>query len=211
MRLFFRLLYHPFAWTYDFVASVVSRGRWKRWIFSVLPYVQGSLILELGHGPGHLQARLMQKGVFAVGLDESSQMSRIAYRRLRAASKSPLLVRGLAQGLPFSSDTFHTVVATFPTHYIFHPDTIQEIKRVLVPQGQIIILLSAWITGKGCIDRFLARLYQLTGEVPSDQTDYTRFLQPFLDAGMDVDLLWLDLPGSRLLMIVTPPPAHTQA
>ena len=36
MRLFFRLLYHPFAWTYDGVASAVSMGRWKRWVLAAV-------------------------------------------------------------------------------------------------------------------------------------------------------------------------------
>src|SRR5687767_6312726 len=31
MRVFFHLLYHPFAFTYDLVAAVVSFGQWKNW------------------------------------------------------------------------------------------------------------------------------------------------------------------------------------
>jgi hypothetical protein len=32
--------------------------------------------------------------------------------------------------------------------YIFDPQTLQEIKRVLVPAGKLVILLMAWITGR---------------------------------------------------------------
>ena len=32
LRIFFHLLYHPFAWTYDFIAWAVSLGRWKDWV-----------------------------------------------------------------------------------------------------------------------------------------------------------------------------------
>ena len=58
LRFFFRHFYHEFAWTYDFVAAVVSIGRWNQWIDSALPFVQGRRVLEIGHGPGHLQEHL---------------------------------------------------------------------------------------------------------------------------------------------------------
>ena len=38
---------------------LVSLGRWDDWIQTVIPYVRGLSILEIGHGPGHLQIKLM--------------------------------------------------------------------------------------------------------------------------------------------------------
>ena len=52
------------------------------------------------------------------------------------------LSEGLAQQLPFQA-CFDTVVATFPSEYIFDPCTIKEIYRVLVPGGKMVILLTA--------------------------------------------------------------------
>src|SRR5689334_18669576 len=100
MRIFFRLLYHPFAFTYDLVAAAVSFGRWKDWVMSILPFIKGSRILELGHGPGHLQRVLLDRGLVIVGLDESAQMGRIAKKLLGNSQK---LTRGLAQHLPFEA------------------------------------------------------------------------------------------------------------
>ncbi|MEW6241946.1 MAG: class I SAM-dependent methyltransferase, partial [Chloroflexota bacterium] len=57
LRVFYHWLYHPFAWVYDFVAAVVSLGRWNEWIMTVMPLIEGTRILELGHGPGPLQRR----------------------------------------------------------------------------------------------------------------------------------------------------------
>lgn len=54
LKTFFYLLYHRFAWAYDFVATSVSVGMWDEWVFSVLPALEGPIVLELGHGPGHL-------------------------------------------------------------------------------------------------------------------------------------------------------------
>lgn len=83
LRIFFRLLYQPFAWSYDLVAFIVSLGMWKEWIYTVLPYISGINILELGHGPGHLLKSLSYSPGIIIGLDNSRQMSHIAYRLLK--------------------------------------------------------------------------------------------------------------------------------
>jgi hypothetical protein len=41
LRFFFHHFYHGFAWTYDFVAAVVSIGRWQHWGFAALPHLRG--------------------------------------------------------------------------------------------------------------------------------------------------------------------------
>jgi len=88
LRFFFRLLYHQFAFTYDLVAATVSLGRWKDWVMSVLPFVQGTRILEIGHGPGHLQRALLERNLLAVGLDESTQMGQLARHNLTRILRS---------------------------------------------------------------------------------------------------------------------------
>src|SRR5512139_2335915 len=89
LRLFFRLLYHEFAFTYDLVAATVSFNRWKDWVMSALPFIEGRRVLEIGHGPGHLQRVLLSRGLVAVGIDESAQMGRLAQRNLRRGASSP--------------------------------------------------------------------------------------------------------------------------
>ncbi len=174
LRPFFYLLYHQFAWTYDLVAAVVSLGRWKDWVRGVLPYVEGPRVLELGHGPGHLQIALTGKGFQAYGLDESRFMSRQAARRLDRHSLPLRLTRGLAQGLPFPGGTFATVVSTFPSEYIFDEKTLTEIHRVLRPGGSLVILPLAWITGGRPLEKLAAWLFRVTGQAPGQ----TGRLQP---------------------------------
>src|SRR5919197_2009265 len=114
LRFFFRLLYHQFAFTYDLVAATVSLNRWKDWVISVIPFIQGNRILEIGHGPGHLQRILLNRSLVTVGIDESSQMGRLAKHNLmrRTTSRNTSqavdytkinLARGVAQQLPFSN------------------------------------------------------------------------------------------------------------
>ena len=133
LRFFFRHFYHEFAWSYDFVAAVVSIGRWNQWIDSALPFVQGRRVLEIGHGPGHLQEhlRLRHPGLI-VGLDESPHMGRLSRNRLlKAGIPLPNLTRALAQSLPFQDGAFDVVVSTFPAEYIFEHQTMHEVRRVL--------------------------------------------------------------------------------
>ena len=90
LRIFFQLLYNTFAWSYDLVAAFVSLDRWNDWVRSVLPYLTGDRILEIGHGPGHLQRALAEghpTGLI-VGLDLSRNMGKIAKRRLARATST---------------------------------------------------------------------------------------------------------------------------
>jgi len=207
LSLFFRLLYHPFAWTYDFVSGVVSFDRWQTWVNSCMPYLQGPNILELGHGPGHLQVSLIDEGYAPIGLDESKQMGRIARRRLmktgaaQKGSSSFRLINGRAEHLPLRSAYFQTVVATFPTQYIFDPVTLSEVKRILAADGRLVVILAAWIVGGRLIDRALALLFRITGETPDIHSEFDSFLTPFLKAGFKAELIWIETASSKLLLI----------
>jgi ubiquinone/menaquinone biosynthesis C-methylase UbiE len=196
MRVFFHLLYHPFAFTYDLVAATVSFGQWKDWIAEIIPFLNGERILELGHGPGHLQRTLLNLGLHPAALDESAQMSRLAARRL---GRGHQLTRGLAQHLPYADNSFNNVVATFPTEYIFDPRTLASIKRVLRDQGRLVVLPVTFPK-----NRFLKWLYKITGESPVELSEMLqeRFKEPFIKAGFQVDVKLIRTNNSTLLIIL---------
>jgi ubiquinone/menaquinone biosynthesis C-methylase UbiE len=205
MRLFFYLLYHPFAWSYDFVAWTVSLGRWKDWVTSVLPYIQGTRVLELGHGPGHLQRILLDLNLLVVGLDESRQMGLLVKNRLEHAGYTQSkLTRGLAQSLPFSAGSFDTVVASFPSEYIFDMQTLAEAHRVLNNGGRFLVLPAAWITGQKLMERFAAGLFRVTGQVPSDPVEVIseRLKEPFAEVGFRVKIERVEVKSSLVLTVI---------
>lgn len=198
LRVFYSLLYHQFAWTYDTVAAIVSVGRWQRWVQTVTPLLNTPLILELGFGPGHLQRAIAEAKLSIVGLDLSPQMCRIARKRLRKKNLPYMFVNGKAQCLPFPSDTFYQVVATFPSEYILESQTLLEVHRVLKLSGQLIVLPMAWIQGNRLTDRFAKLLLSLDGQsyhLPKEG------LQPLLNAGFTVKSEYLEIPDSQVLLI----------
>lgn len=164
LRFFFHHLYHNLAWMYDFVAWTVSIGRWRNWGRATLPHLSGKRILELGFGPGHLQSSLTAAGFQTSGLDESPQMCRQASRNLRKNGFLPALTRGHAQSLPFQDEAFDSIVATFPSEYIFAPQTLAEAERVLKPGGRLVVALSALPGGANLFERVAAWLFRFTGQ-----------------------------------------------
>jgi ubiquinone/menaquinone biosynthesis C-methylase UbiE len=206
LRFFFRHFYHEFAWTYDFVAAIVSLGRWNEWTRAVLPYIKGSKILEIGYGPGRLHQYLIQvSSRFTAGLDESAQMGHITKQFLtKSGSDSYHLVRGLAQSLPFRSGIFDTVVSTFPAEYIFASETISDVLRVLHSGGRFIVLPAAWIIGRKPLDRIAAWLFKVTRQAPDSPIDLisTQMRKPFEEAGFRVEIQPIELKASLILIVI---------
>ena len=161
IRFGFRLLYNEMAWTYDAVSWAVSLGHWRQWQRTVLPFVQGERVLEIGHGPGHLLADLQVRDLNVTGLDLSPFMGRMARRRL---GQDVPLVRGLVQQLPWGTAVFDTILSTFPTEYIVQPETVSALWRVLKENGRVVIVPEGHLTGDGTIHRLIDWLFAVTGQ-----------------------------------------------
>ena len=150
----FDRLYHELAFSYDFVSSVASGGRWRGWQQAVLPYVRGPRVLEIGPGTGHLLAELWEQGYDAYAVERSPAM---AWRTARLVGLGRV-IRADARQLPFAAATFDTVLGTFPSLYVLEDIFAAEVARVLRPGGRLVLLLGAesgvdpW---PGWIERFL--------------------------------------------------------
>lgn len=201
LRFFFKLLYHQLAFAYDFVAATVSVGQWKNWVASILPFITGTRILEIGHGPGHLQRILLSRNLFAVAIDESTAMGLLAQRN---TSGKATLARALAQGLPFADSAFDTVIATFPAEYINDPQTLLEVKRCLSDGGRFIVLPVALQMGRKPLDRLMSLLFRVTHQSPVDPLEEVKekLCAPFVEAGFEVELQELQVKSSLLLVII---------
>ena len=185
LRLFFEKLYTTFAWIYDLVAWMSSMGQWREWQSAATVDLPEGDVLELGHGTGHLLLRLMRLDRNIFGIDPSPQMTRIAVKRLQRSGYHPQIIRSRAQRLPLPRGRFSVILSTFPSVYIFDPDTLSEAYRVLRPEGVFVIVGSVRITGRGLHDRFAAWLYRITGQAGEIIEGWD---QPLLDQGFTADL-----------------------
>jgi ubiquinone/menaquinone biosynthesis C-methylase UbiE len=208
IRICFYHFYHTFAWTYDFVAMIVSVGRWQDWGRAALPYVRGPRILEIGFGPGHLQVALNQLSLHTFGLDESWQMIHLARANLRHANLPVLLTRSYAQQIPYATGCFDCILSTFPSEYIMDTRTLKELMRVLKPGGHVVVLPVAGMRGPALPDRFASWLFRITGqsaEVTSEIESHYR--NTFSQAGFQVQITRTEIRQSTVMIILAEKPA----
>lgn len=207
VRLGFDLLYHQMAWSYDAVSWLASLGQWRAWQAAALPYVQGSRVLELAHGPGHMLLALARSGYSVTGLDLSPQMGRMARRRLSRAGYRVALVRGRGQTLPFADSSFDTVYSSFPTPFILAEETLRSLWRVLAPGGRVVIVPQAHLRGQGAASRFVNWLYVITGQRPESATGQEMLLaspwgEHVTQHGFRLEVVPVTLPRSEVLVVI---------
>lgn len=204
VRWAFARFYREFAWTYDTVAWLVSRGLWRRWATSALGYSGEGKVLELGCGTGYAQYALaIQRPGDVVGLDASPQMIALTRQRLQRAGLTAPLVRGMAQALPFRSGSFNTILATFPSEYILHPATLEEIRRVLVAGGRFILVDGACFTGNGLYERLVDLAYRFTGQQSVRQTAVPDiYLRRLEQTGLRFTARWQTVASSQVMVLV---------
>ena len=199
LKLFFQCLYTRFAFLYDAVAGISSMGQWKLWVQTAQIGFKPGLILEIGHGPGHLLLDLKGARYSVIGLDPSRMMNRMARERLKRAGHTAEIVRGEAQALPFPKGTFSAIVSTFPSEYIFDPDTLAEAHRSLIKGGSLVIVGIIEITGTSILDRCARWLYAITGQSGAVPQGWEEFLTTY---GFSPRLEQVILERSRVTRLV---------
>jgi len=154
----FRRLYNEFAWAYDGVSYLVSRGEWRRWQGAALPRLRGPRVLEIGFGTGDLLSEMRGQGYLCYGMELSLSMLRIAKRR---GVKTPLC-QARAQDMPFQDGAFDSLVSTFPSSFILDLRAQREMVRVLAPGGRLVVVDEGRLWGRDAWSRFLNWALEVT-------------------------------------------------
>jgi SAM-dependent methyltransferase len=115
-------------------------GSFSEWVLGELAAVPGSLLLDVGCGPGIYHPALHERGVHVVGADLFSGMLATAGEGRAARA----LVRATAEALPFANQTFDYVMAN---HMLYHVKdqrmALLEMRRVARPGARVLLTTNA--------------------------------------------------------------------
>ncbi len=145
---------------YNQMAAVYDRV-WSRYISKSLSFLKDwaqlaptSTVLDVACGTGTFEhlVLLEQPTQQIIGVDLSEKMLELAQQKCRAYP-TVLFQRASVTALPFADRSFDVVVSASALHYFENPTVaLIEMKRVLKPEGELVIL--DW-----CKDDWLCRLY----------------------------------------------------
>jgi len=137
-------------------------------------------------------------------LDSKTNHSTLTSNKQDRAYAQVNLTRGVGQHLPFSDESFDSIVATFPSEYITNPDTLAEVERCLIHSGRFIVLPVAMLTGRGIQDRVMSLVFRVTHQVPEDPIYIfsKKFQRPFVEAGFQVEVRQVEVKSSLLLIVI---------
>ena len=111
--------------------------------------VPASRVLDIGSGPGFLDAEMAQQvgtDGDVTGLDPSASMLALADNRLPAAGAAPVrFMKGGATSLPFPDASFDVVTSTQVYEYVVDMGAaLAEANRVIRPGGRLLVLDTDW-------------------------------------------------------------------
>jgi ubiquinone/menaquinone biosynthesis C-methylase UbiE len=164
VRQFYKHFYNRFAFMYDPVSTVVSRGEWRAWTRTAIPFISSQAgVLEIAFGTGNLVLDLFDAGLKPVGVDLSPYMIEITRCKLRARGLSLPILRAAAQQLPFPTGHFESIVMTFPPGFAADPHVMKELQRVLADDGSLIWVDAPYLYPRDVWSRFLNWALSVTG------------------------------------------------
>ena len=100
-------------------------------------------LLDAACGAADQAGRFQEQGWQSWGLEPSPGMLRLARLRREQRGQSVVLVRGIAEELPFSDDSFDCVVCQGSLDHFVQPRAFMaEVARILKPDGRAIIAIA---------------------------------------------------------------------
>ncbi len=152
---------------------------------------EGERILDIGCGRAIDAIEMAKRGGRCLGLEPSRQMIDHAKEHIAKSNAEVTLIRGAGEYLPFKNCSFDKVICKGALDHFPHPDkAVEEIARVLKPQGKVIIAIANFESLSFRLGRRLfkvvERLYQGKGseykvwQVPVDHAskfDYASLRQ----------------------------------
>jgi demethylmenaquinone methyltransferase / 2-methoxy-6-polyprenyl-1,4-benzoquinol methylase len=143
-----RAMFSGIAGKYDLLNHVLSLNIDKRWRRLVRQRLQGILddpnavVLDVACGTGDLAIELQAHAkARVIGTDFCRPMLAVAHEKNSTGSFSIPYIEGDAMNLGFAADTFDAVTIAFGLRNLSNfSDGLAELRRVLKPGGQLVVL-----------------------------------------------------------------------
>lgn len=132
---------------YDSLNRVISFGidvKWRKRVVDILSQKRPKTILDIATGTGDLAINLVKTGADKiVGLDISPGMLEVGKKKVaeKKLDDTVEMVTGDSENLPFSDHSFDAATVAFGVRNFENLEKgLQEIHRVLAPQGTLVVL-----------------------------------------------------------------------
>ena len=112
-------------------------------ILKELESSKGESILDIGCGRAGDMVTLSRKGGRSIGLEPSRKMLEFARECLAESKAEVALVQAIAEYLPFKTGSVDSILCKGALDHFAYPDkAVEEMSRVLKPQGKAVILIA---------------------------------------------------------------------
>lgn len=103
--------------------------------------VRGGRVLDVACGTGRVAVRIAERGCMAVGAEASMEM--IGVGRYVEPNSKALMLRSIAEMLPFADGSFDRVICQGSLDHFADPAAfMRETARIVKPEGRVVIALA---------------------------------------------------------------------
>lgn len=158
--------YSEFAKIYD--AAVKLLPFWKTWIKAVIPFIEGSRVLEASFGTGYLMMHYANN-YETYGIDYNRKMVETGHKNLTRKNIRATVQQANVEQLPFPDNYFDTIINTMAfSGYPNGKQAMAEFYRVLKDGGKLLIVDFEYPSNRNRFGFWLTKLMESAGDTIRD-------------------------------------------
>lgn len=143
---------------------------------------QGRSVADLGSGTGILTRMLLEQGAEVTGIEPSSELIREAKLIDRESRAEIDYVNRYAEDTGLPEQSFDAVTALRAWHWFDGPAVLKEVKRILKPGGDLLIMDSGFVSSDPIVKETMTRLKrEIPGRIrpAGRKADSSQFINSF--------------------------------